>query len=438
MAHYVSNSLDEQKKMLDALELNSIEELYQDIPKHLFVKKELTIDKGKDEHTVKSEMLKYAKQNKVYSTIFRGNGAYRHLIPSSVDALANRAEFVTSYTPYQAELSQGTLQVLFEYQSTICELTGMDISNASVYDGATAAAEAIMMAQERNKETVLIASTIKKQNLDVIKTYCGGYDMEIVLVDEVDGRMSIIDLKNKLSDKVCGLYVEQINKYGLIEDVKSYHETLDENIHLIMGFNPLASMILPSGKEVGADIVVGEGQPLGVPLSYGGPYLGIMACTDQMMRRLPGRIVGMTTDRNGNDGYVLTLQAREQHIRRNKASSSICSNQSLMALRAQIYTAAMGQQGLLEAAHMNVANSHYLANRFSELKGFSLKYDDQFFNEFVIKSECSTKEILDTLHKNDILGGYPIDEHHLLWCATEANSKEEMDKLIEILGGIVC
>ena len=438
MAHYVSNSLDEQKKMLDALKLSSIDELFQDIPKHLFVKKELAIDQGKDEHTVKKEMLTYATQNKVYPTIFRGNGAYKHLIPSSVDALANRAEFVTSYTPYQAELSQGTLQVLFEYQSTICELTGMDISNASVYDGATAAAEAIMMAQERNKDTILVSSTIKKQNLAVIQTYCGGYDMEIVFVDEVDGRMSVDDLKQKLSEKVCGLYVEQINKYGLIEDVKSYHDVLDEKTHLIMGFNPLASMILPSGKEVGADIVVGEGQPLGVPLSYGGPYLGIMACANHMMRRLPGRIVGLTTDRNGNDGYVLTLQAREQHIRRNKASSSICSNQSLMALRAQIYTAAMGQQGLLEAAQLNVANSHYLSNRLSELKGFSLTYDDQFFNEFVIHSECSTDKIVSLLDQNDILSGYPLDEHHMLWCATEANSKEEMDKVIDILGGLVC
>ena len=438
MAHYVSNSLDEQKKMLETLELNSIEELYQDIPKHLFVKKELNIDKGKDEYTVKKELLTYANQNKVYPSIFRGNGAYKHLIPSSVDALATRAEFVTSYTPYQAELSQGTLQVLFEYQSTICELTGMDISNASVYDGATAAAEAIMMAQEKNKETILISSTIKKQNLEVIKTYCRGYDMEIVLVDQLDGRMSITDLKNKLSENICGLYVEQINKYGLIEDVKSYHDVLDEKTHLIMGFHPLASMILPSGKEVGADIVVGEGQPLGVPLSYGGPYLGIMACTNQMMRRLPGRIVGLTTDRTGKDGYVLTLQAREQHIRRNKASSSICSNQSLMAVRAQIYTAAMGQQGLLEAAHMNVANSHYLANQLTTLKGFSLKYDNQFFNEFVIQSKCSTKDILALLDKNGILGGYPIDEHHMLWCATEANSKKEMDQLIEILGGLGC
>ena len=374
-----------------------------------------------------------ADKNKVFPHIFRGAGAYNHYVPSMVKSVLSKENLQTAYTPYQAEISQGILQSIFEYQTLICELTGMDVSNASVYDGASAAAEALSMCYGRKQKKAVVSGAANPYVLETIKTYTFGNNMEVVIIPPKDGMTDMDALKAALDDNTASVYIQQPNFFGNIEDAEAIGEAAHAaGAKFIMGVNPMTLGVMKTPREYGADIAVGEGQPLGLPLGFGGPYLGFMASTQKMMRQLPGRIVGQTADDNGNVGYVLTLQAREQHIRREKASSNICSNQALCALAVGVYLSTMGPQGLKNVAGQSLSKAHYLADGLVEA-GLQLENKGAFFNEFVTVSDVSADKLLAALEAEDILGGYPLDEHRILWCCTEMNTKEEMDAVIRIV-----
>ena len=433
MGGYVPNTKEQRQDMLKAIGLSSMEDLFVDIPQEVRLKGELEIPQGKSELEVKREMEDLAGKNRVFRTIFRGAGAYRHYIPAAVTSIISKENFLTAYTPYQAEVSQGILQSIFEYQTMICDLTGMDASNASVYDGASAAAEGVAMCRERKRAKALISGATSPYVIQTIQTYCHGNGMEMEVIPEKDGKTDWEKLKARLDSGTACVYIQHPNFYGNLEDAKEIGElTHEAGAKFVMGVNPISLGMLKTPAEYGADVAVGEGQPLGLPLAFGGPYIGFMACTDKMMRRLPGRLVGQTKDRNGKTGYVLTLQAREQHIRREKASSNICSNQALCALAVTVYLSSMGNEGLREAALQSASKAHYLSKELETI-GYHTENQGTFFHEFVTTSKVSAKETLDALEAQGILGGYPLDEHRILWCCTEVNTKEEMDDVIRIL-----
>ena len=433
MGGYVPNTKEQRQDMLKAIGLSSMEDLFVDIPQEVRLKGELEIPQGKSELEVKREMEDLAGKNRVFRTIFRGAGAYRHYIPAAVTSIISKENFLTAYTPYQAEVSQGILQSIFEYQTMICDLTGMDASNASVYDGASAAAEGVAMCRERKRAKALISGATSPYVIQTIQTYCHGNGMEMEVIPEKDGKTDWEKLKARLDSGTACVYIQHPNFYGNLEDAKEIGElTHEAGAKFVMGVNPISLGMLKTPAEYGADVAVGEGQPLGLPLAFGGPYIGFMACTDKMMRRLPGRIVGQTKDRNGKTGYVLTLQAREQHIRREKASSNICSKQALCALAVTVYLSSMGNEGLREAALQSASKAHYLSKELETI-GYHTENQGTFFHEFVTTSKVSAKETLDALEAQGILGGYPLDEHRILWCCTEVNTKEEMDDVIRIL-----
>ena len=433
MGGYVPNTKEQRLDMLKAIGLSSMEDLFVDIPQEVRLKGELEIPQGKSELEVKREMEDLAGKNRVFRTIFRGAGAYRHYIPAAVTSIISKENFLTAYTPYQAEVSQGILQSIFEYQTMICDLTGMDASNASVYDGASAAAEGVAMCRERKRAKALISGATSPYVIQTIQTYCHGNGMEMEVIPEKDGKTDWEELKARLDSGTACVYIQHPNFYGNLEDAKEIGElTHEAGAKFVMGVNPISLGMLKTPAEYGADVAVGEGQPLGLPLAFGGPYIGFMACTDKMMRKLPGRIVGQTKDRNGKTGYVLTLQAREQHIRREKASSNICSNQALCALAVTVYLSSMGNEGLREAALQSASKAHYLSKELETI-GYHTENQGTFFHEFVTTSKVSAKETLDALEAHGILGGYPLDEHRILWCCTEVNTKEEMDDVIRIL-----
>lgn len=437
MGTYVPNTKQEQHQILNAIGLNSMEELFDVIPKEVKLNAPLNIPGGMSEMEVSMKMKKIAGKNKVFNSVFRGCGAYRHYIPSIVKQVTSKEEFITAYTPYQAEISQGVLQSIFEFQTMICELTGMQVSNASVYDGATAAAEAVVMSKERKRKKALISAAVNPMITQTIRTYISGTDMEAEIIPAKDGRTDIESLKDKLNEEAACILIQQPNYYGLLEDADEIGRlTAGSDIKYIMSCNPISLGVLKTPAEYGADIAVGEGQPLGIGLSYGGPYLGFMATTDKLMRRLPGRIAGETIDSQGRRAFVLTLQAREQHIRREKASSNICSNQALCAMTAAVYLAAMGKKGLEQAATLSMSKAHYLANRLCEIDGYRLVYPGEFFNEFVTTVKDADKA-LTALENHGILGGYPLSNQQILWCATELNTREEMDTLVQILKEVV-
>lgn len=375
-----------------------------------------------------------AAQNIVFDSIFRGAGAYDHYIPAIVKSVTGKEEFVTAYTPYQAEISQGVLQSIFEYQTMICELTGMDVSNASVYDGATAAAEAVNMCCERSRNVVFCSAAAHPDTIEVVKTYCWASGHEFVLVPAKDGKTDWNSIVPQLDKKTSAcLYIQSPNFFGQIEDVQQAAEAVHAvGAKLIMGCNPIALGLYKTPAELGADIAVGEGQPLGMPLSFGGPYLGFMATTKAMMRKLPGRIVGETTDVDGKRAFVLTLQAREQHIRREKASSNICSNQALCAMTAAVYLAAVGPEGLNQVANLCYQKAHYLMQQLTAIPGITLRYQGPFFHEFVT-DQGDANRILLKLEQEGILGGLPLSDGGILWCATEKNSKEDIDRMVGII-----
>lgn len=432
MASYVPSTREERQEMLHTVGVSDYRELYRDVPAEMYLEKGLNLPDGMSELEVRQKMTAMAAKNKVFPTVLRGAGAYDHYIPSIVKYIPAKEEFLTAYTPYQAEMSQGILQTIFEYQTDICELTGMDVSNASVYDGATAAAEAAAMCRDRKRRVTLISGAAHPDVIQTVKTYCYGTGDELRVIPAKDGITDVEAMKGLLTPDVASVYIQQPNFYSQFEDAETIGQLVHENGSVyIMGCNPIALAIMKTPKDCGADIAVGEGQPLGMPLSCGGPYLGFMASTEKYMRKLPGRIVGQTVDSEGNRAFVLSLQAREQHIRREKASSNICSNEALCALTAGVYMAAMGPEGMAQAAEQSMAKAHYLAEALCAIDGVSLVYPGPFFHEFVTTMP-EADAVLEALEKAGILGGLPIPEG-ILWCATEKVSKAELDRTAAIV-----
>ena len=432
MGSYVPSTQAERLEMLKAIGLNDYKDLYRDVPAEMYLDTPLNIPKGMSEMEVANAVSAMAAKNKVFSTILRGAGAYDHYIPSIVKYIPAKEEFLTAYTPYQAEMSQGILQSIFEYQTMICELTGMDVSNASVYDGATAAAEAAAMCRDRKRRVTLISGAANPDTISTVRTYCYGTNDELRVVPTKDGKTDLDALKEMLTPDVASVYIQQPNFNGLFEDAEAIGEVVHEaGAMYVMGCNPTALGIMKTPKDCGADVAVGEAQPLGMPLSYGGPYLGFMATTNKHMRKLPGRIIGETVDSKGDRAYCLALQAREQHIRREKASSNICSNEALCALIVGVYCSAVGPDGLASVATQSMSKAHYLAKELCKIPGISMKYTGEFFHEFVVEMP-KVDEVLKALEEAGILGGLPV-EGGVLWCATEKASKAVLDKTVAIV-----
>lgn len=429
MGNFISTTRAQQLQMLEESGYDSFDDLFAIVPDEVLLKDGLNIPDGCSEMEVGRKFEGMAAKNRVFPHIFRGAGSYHHYIPAIVKSVTSKEDFLTAYTPYQAEISQGNLQSIFEFQTMICELTGMDAANASVYDGASAAAESVFMCKDRKRQKVLVSATAPPEVMGTIKTYCCGRDTELAIVPEKDGVTDREALASMMDESVACFYVQQPNYYGILED----GEELGKLVHekggkYIMGCNPIALAIMQTPAECGADVAVGEGQPLGLPMGFGGPYLGFMAATKDMMRKLPGRMVGETVDRDGKRGFVLTLQAREQHIRREKAGSNICSNQALCAMTASVYLSAMGADGLLWAASLCTSKAHYLKERLEEA-GLRAAYDKPFFHEFVTECPAKPEKLMEHLEENGYLGGLTLPDGRILWCATEMNTKEEIDGL---------
>ena len=433
MASYIPSTQEERLEMLKAVGLRDYRDLYRDVPQEMYLEEgALNIPSGLSELEVGRKVSAMAAKNRVFSTVLRGAGAYDHYIPSIVKYIPAKEEFLTAYTPYQAEMSQGILQSIFEYQTDICELTGMDVSNASVYDGATAAAEAAAMCRDRKRRVTLISGAAHPDTVNTVRTYCYGTNDKLIVVPMKDGRTDLEALKALLTPEVASVYVQQPNFYGQFEDTEAISQAVHQAGALfVLGCNPIALGIMKNAREQGADIAVGEAQPLGMPLSFGGPYLGFMAATSKLMRKLPGRIVGQTVDSRGERAFVLSLQAREQHIRREKASSNICSNQALCALTAGLYLAAMGPRGLEQAARQSMSKAHYFARELCKLPGVELVNKGEYFHEFVTTLPRA-EEVLKALEDNGILGGLPIGGG-VLWCVTEKVSREQLDRAVSVV-----
>lgn len=424
------------KGMLEHIGIKSIDELYAEVPEQVRLKKDYDLPEAKSELEIRQFFAGLAAKNKQL-TCFAGAGAYDHYTPAAVPQIVSRSEYLTSYTPYQAEISQGTLHYIFEYQSMMAELTGMDISNASMYDGSTATAEAVLMAVASAKKArkVLVSETVDPKILAVIRTYAHFHGVDIEMVKATDGATDKADLDSKLADGgVAGVLVQQPNYFGVVEDYTGFADATHAAKALFIMNSVAADLaVLRTPGEWGADIAVGDGQSLGLPMSFGGPYVGYMCCREKLMRKMPGRIVGMTKDSRGQRAFVLTLQAREQHIRREKATSNICSNESLMALFVTIYMSLMGKQGLKEAAELSYAGAHYLMDRLVATGRFKPAFDRPFFNEFCVRYAGDVDELQKRFIDNGILGGVKVAPDTIMFAVTEKRTKEEIDKLIETI-----
>ena len=432
MGDYLGSTRQQQSEMLKTLGLPDTDALFSEVPSDVMLKT-LSIPKGKSEIEVRRHLEKMAAKNTIFRSIFRGAGSYNHYIPALVRQISAKEEFVTAYTPYQPEISQGVLQSIFEYQTMICELTGLDASNASVYDAATAAAEAISMCLDKKKKKVFLSAALSPMTIRTIQSYFSNRDVDFSIIPVKDGKTDIDELKKHSSDDVACCLIQQPNYYGCIEDASLISDTVHQmNSKFVMSVHPIAITALSSPGECGADIAVGDAQPLGLPLSFGGPYIGFMAATEKMMRKLPGRIVGETTDIEGKRAFVLTMQAREQHIRREKAASNICSNQAHCALITATYMSVMGAKGIYDAAMQSYHKAHYLSGQLAAIDGIKLLYPTAFFNEFITQIDSNPDKILRELEKNRILGGLALD-HGILWCVTEQNTKEDIDELVSIV-----
>jgi len=436
MKSYIPATSQEQQAMLEAMGVSSIEDLLRDIPAAVRLNRPLNLGEGLSETEVLRRIQAYAKDTVQDKPLFRGAGAYRHFIPSIINAILQRGELLTAYTPYQPEMSQGMLQMIFEYQSLIARLTGMEASNASVYDGSTAAAEAMLICRDTTRRhKLLVSEGVHPDVRKVLATYAFGEGMELVTLPLKDGKTDPADVAAHAD--AAGLLIACPNYYGIIEDTAALAAAIHSVKGLLVDYvNPITLGLLKKPGALGVDVAIGDAQPLGNPLSFGGPYAGFMAVPKKLMRSLPGRIVGETVDDEGTRTYVLTLQAREQHIRREKAASNICSNESLCALAAAMYLTAMGPQGLKEVAESCLQKSHALCQRLCAVKGLRLAYAAPFFHEFVIESDCSAQALEEAASKAGITGGLPLDEHHTLFCATEMNTASEIDALVGALEGI--
>jgi len=428
MNSYIPVNQTERDEMLQATCLEKEEDLFQNINHRC---SRLNLPEGLSELEVSRLLTNFAEKNIQFKSIYRGAGAYNHYIPSIVNNITAKEEFLTAYTPYQAEISQGILQSIFEFQTLLCELTGLDAANASVYDGATAAAESIAMCVERKRTRMLVSSAVNPNTIQTMMTYAKGTGVQLDLLPSADGLTDIEALNNMLDESVAGVLIQSPNFYGLIENSQKTGEIVhSKGARFVTSVNPLSLSILKTPGENGADIAVGDAQPLGMALSFGGPYLGFMTTTTSLQRKLPGRIAGETTDIDSKRAFVLTLQAREQHIRREKASSNICSNQALCAMRAAVYLAAVGKEGQSKVAQQCYSKAHYAASKFASTDGFTLRYKGDFFNEFVTECPVPSELLLKKLEATGILGGYPVENNGILWCFTEMNPKDEIDRLI--------
>lgn len=436
MHKYFPHTENDLKDMLAKVGVSSLEDLYAEVPQEIRFQGDYQLPSEMSELEVRQLFERLGSQNKQL-VCFAGAGVYDHYMPSVIPNLLQRSEFLTSYTPYQAEISQGTLHYIFEYQSMMAELTGMDISNASMYDGTTATAEAVMMAVAAGKKQrkVLVSETVDPKNVDVVKTYAHFHGIDIEMIAAKEGVTDLAAMRSQLSaGDVAGVVVQQPNYYGIIEDYTGVADAVHEQKALFIMNSVIADLaLLKTPGEWGADIAVGDGQSLGIPMQWGGPYVGYMCCTEKLIRKMPGRIVGKTLDNRGQRAFVLTLQAREQHIRRQKATSNICSNQSLMALFVTIYCSLMGKQGLKEAAELSYAGAHYLCDELLKTGRFSLAYQQPFFNEFVVRYDGDVDALQHRLLEHGIFGGVKVDDHQLMFAVTEKRTKEEIDKLIELL-----
>lgn len=427
---------EEIQEMLKVSNLSSLDDLYAEIPDSIRFKDEYELPEAMSELEIR-QLMEAQELLNARLTVFAGAGIYDHYTPSVVPNIIERSEFLTSYTPYQAEISQGTLHYIFEYQSMMTELTGMDISNASMYDGPTATAEAVMMAYAAGKKVdkVLVSETVDPKVRRVVETYAKYHGIGIQLVKATDGVTDRDDLTEKLNaGGVAGLLVQAPNYYGIVEDFTGLADQLHEKKALLI-INSIAAdlAVLKTPKEWGADIAVGDGQSLGIPMTFGGPGVGYMCCTEKLMRKMPGRIVGMTKDAKGQRAFVLTLQAREQHIRRQKATSNICSNQSLMALFVTVYMSLMGKQGLEEAANLSYAGAHYLCDQLIETGHFRLTYNQPFFNEFCVTFDGNVDELQEECLDNGFMAGVKIDDHTLMFAVTEKRTMDEIDELVDTI-----
>ncbi|MEG0492633.1 MAG: aminomethyl-transferring glycine dehydrogenase subunit GcvPA [Clostridia bacterium] len=437
MANYLPHTPEEREQMLSALHLHTLDDLFLQVPDSVALKEPLKLPHGMSQLEALNAMTALANQNTSFSLTLRGAGCYDHFIPPIVSRIAGKEEFVTAYTPYQAELSQGLLQSIFEYQTLMCELTGMDVSNASVYDGATAAAEAAVMCRERKRTVTLVSAAAHPDTLATLQTYAYGTNHEVRVVPQKDGVTDIAALESLLLEDVASFYVQQPNFFGQLEDVQALFALCKaQHVKCIMGANPMALALLKSGAELGADIVTGDAQPFGLPMAFGGPSLGFMTTTAANQRKLPGRIVGQTTDSEGRRAFVLTLQAREQHIRREKASSNICSNQAHCALTAAVYLTYMGEGNLRKVAESCVAKAHALASLLCQIPNLRLKHSGEFFHEFVTVLPCSAQAVEQALASEGILSGLPLSQNEMLWCVTEKASAAQLEHVAKMVGEV--
>jgi glycine dehydrogenase subunit 1 len=431
MHKYLPHTHQEIKEMLEKIGASSIDDLFDKIPKSLKIKKDYDIPEAMGDDELTNHMHDLANKNQEL-LIFRGAGSYDHYTPSAVKALISRQEFLTSYTPYQPEVAQGTLQYIFEYQSMVTELTQMDVSNASMYDGSTATAEAMFMAHaQTGKKEILVSSTLNPRIIDVIKTYAHYKGLIVTIVPEKDGITDVNFIRENIQDKM-GVIVANPNYYGIIEDYNGLADIIHEAGGLfVINQEGQSLALLKTPGELDADIACGDLQSLGIPLSFGGAYIGYLATKQKYVRKMPGRICGITTDVDGKRAFVLTLQAREQHIRRAKANSNICSNQSLNALAVTIYLSLVGKEGFVKFAKESLNGANYLYNKLLETKKFEKVYDKPFFKEFVLKPNFNVEKFNNYLLDQGILGPLQIKEDQLLFAVTEKRTKAELDLLVE-------
>lgn len=434
---FIPHTEEDIKYMLNRIGAKCIDDLYAEVPEEVKLKGDYNIPSAMSELEIRKHFAELGQKNSQL-TIFAGGGAYDHYSPSVIAHLLSRSEFYTAYTPYQPEISQGTLQYIFEYQSMISELNGMECTNASMYDGATATAEAMIMmvTSAKKKNRVLISATVADRVIKVVETYAKFRGIEVTITAEKDGVTDLEAIKAELEKgDVAGVIVPTPNKYGIIEDFTGFADTIHAaKAMLTINADPSTLAVLRTPKEWGADIACGDGQSLGMPLCFGGPYLGYISCSQATLRKMPGRVVGATTDADGKRAFVLTLQAREQHIRREKATSNICSNQSLMALYATIYLALMGKEGLKEVNIMSADGTHYLYNRLIETGKFEAAFPGKpFLKEFVVKTTLDIKAINKRLEANGIMGGLDLGDGKVSFAVTEKRTKAEIDRLITLM-----
>jgi glycine dehydrogenase subunit 1 len=442
---YLPDTEQDQKEMLDLLNVSSIDELFEDIPAEIRIEGELNIPAAVPEPLLMKKMQQLSSQNKNANNypMFLGAGTYDHYIPSVVDHMISRSEFYTAYTPYQPEISQGELQAIFEFQTMVSELTGMDVANSSMYDGFTSLAEAASLAVASTKRSkVLISKAVHPESRAIINPVSLGQGYTVEEVDLATDVTDLVKLQEQIGKDTSAVIVQYPNFFGSIEDLAEIKKIADAHgALLIVSANPLALALLQAPGKLGADIVIGDMQPLGIPMSFGGPHCGYFAVSKKFMRKIPGRIVGQTTDEQGKRGFVLTLQAREQHIRRDKATSNICSNQALNALASSICMTALGKQGVRHMAQLNFEKADYMAKRLQE-KGFTIKNQYPFFNEFVVELPRPVKEVNEKALEAGIIGGYDLGidygfDNQMLIAVTEQRTKEEIDQFVKVLEDVV-